>query len=89
MRVQVKVSPQARQTAYCGYAADGRFRFRVAAVPENGKANKELLRYLAQQLGLPAQAFTIIAGAGKPLKTLEIAVDSEQWEAVFPKIQAP
>jgi uncharacterized protein len=37
---------------------------RVAAPPERGRANQELLRHLADRLDLPREAVALVTGAG-------------------------
>jgi uncharacterized protein YggU (UPF0235/DUF167 family) len=37
---------------------------RVAAPPERGRANEELLRHLAYRLDLPRQALALVTSAG-------------------------
>jgi len=44
--LQVKVIPRARKTEYVGLMDDGTYKIRLRAVPEDGKANDELLEYL-------------------------------------------
>ena len=42
----IKVIPRARKTEYVGRMSDGTLKIRLVAVPEDGKANAELLRFL-------------------------------------------
>ncbi len=48
-------------------------RVRLAAKPEGGAANDELLRLLSEILGLPVNSLTIVAGAASRRKTVAIA----------------
>jgi uncharacterized protein (TIGR00251 family) len=59
----VQVQPQARRTEYAGRHGEA-LKFRVAAPPEDGKANDALCAYLAECLGLPKSAVSIQAGHG-------------------------
>ena len=43
-----------------------------AAVPENGKANKELIKTLSQVLGVPASRLAIVSGATSRHKVVEV-----------------
>ena len=54
-RIRLRVSPGARRTAVAGRYGDG-WKVRVAAPPEGGRANAELLRHLAGLLGVPRPA---------------------------------
>ena len=47
----LKVIPRARKTELVGTMSDGALKIRVAAVPEDGKANVELCRYLGEVYG--------------------------------------
>jgi len=51
----VHVVPGASRTEIAGLHG-GRLKVRVAARPEKGAANRELLKFLARRLGLPSQA---------------------------------
>jgi uncharacterized protein (TIGR00251 family) len=62
LRIRVRVSPGARRTAVVGRYGDG-WKVRVAAPPEDGRANAELERHLADILGVDRRAVRIVAGA--------------------------
>ncbi|HVO99030.1 MAG TPA: DUF167 domain-containing protein [Bryobacteraceae bacterium] len=47
MTIRVKVIPRSAKTEVAGTMADGTLKVRVAAPPEKGKANQELLKFLA------------------------------------------
>jgi len=67
----VWVSPGARRSEIVG-VADGRLRIRVAAPAHEGRANAELLRFLAAQLDVPRRAVSLAAGAGSRRKLVRI-----------------
>ncbi len=62
----VWVVPGARRTEVVGFHGDA-VRVRVAAPPERGRANKELVKHLSDRLGLPLR---IMSGAGSRRKRL-------------------
>ena len=74
LKIRVRLRPKAAQNAIDGVerAADGRarLRIRVTAVPEQGKANRALIKLLAKTLKAPVSAFTIAAGGKSADKTL-------------------
>lgn len=72
MILQVKVVPRSRRTEWAGEMADGSTKIRVAAVPEDGKANHELRRFLAAHYGVPLDRVTITAGLASTRKTIRI-----------------
>lgn len=47
--IQVKVIPRAKKTEFVGIMDDGSYKIRLKAVPEDGKANEELLRFLESE----------------------------------------
>lgn len=73
----VRLTPKSSRDAVEGVeiGADGRvyLKARVRAVPEDGKANKALVKLLSKALGVPASSVAIAAGHSARLKTLHIA----------------
>ena len=69
VRLAVVVTPRASRTELAGVAG-GRLRVRVAAPPVDGAANEELVRFLAQHLGLARSAVALAAGAAGRRKTV-------------------
>ena len=67
----VSVSPNARRTAADGLH-DGSLRIRLVAPPVDGKANELLIGWLADQLGLPRRAVTLVRGQTARRKWLAI-----------------
>jgi hypothetical protein len=67
----VHVVPRARVTAVAGRHGDA-LKIRLAAPPVDGAANAELVRFLAERLGVPRSAVTIAAGQGGRRKTVKI-----------------
>lgn len=53
--------------------ADGVQKVRVAAVPEDGKANEELRRFLSAHYGVPLAQVEIVAGAASTRKLVRIS----------------
>jgi uncharacterized protein (TIGR00251 family) len=47
----------------------GRLRIKIAAAPEDGKANAELIAFLAKTLGIAKKEIAIIRGEKSRLKT--------------------
>ena len=65
------VVPRARATIVVGRHGDA-LQIRLAAPPVDGAANDELVRFLAEQLGVPRTAVTIAAGHTGRRKTVKI-----------------
>ena len=68
----VHVVPRARRTEVSGRHGDV-IKIRLAAPPVDGAANAELVRFLAERLGVPHAAVAIVRGAAARRKTVEIA----------------
>jgi uncharacterized protein len=59
----VNVQPKASRTACVGLHGDA-VKIRIAAPPVDGAANRELTRFLAEELSMPMAAIEIRSGAG-------------------------
>lgn len=70
-RIALKVVPGSRAAAIVGPLGD-RLKVKVAAPPEDGKANRAVCELLAASLGLAARAVTIVAGHSRPEKTARV-----------------
>ena len=68
--LRLTVSPGARRTEVVGLHGD-RLKVRLAAAPEKGAANRELIAFLARALNLPKNAFRLL-GAQSRSKVVEI-----------------
>ena len=72
MHIDLRVLPGAGRSAIVGRHGTG-WKVRVAAAPERGRANAELLRLLATVLDVPSQRLTIVAG--RQSRTKSVAVE--------------
>lgn len=70
-RLDVKVSPKASRNAVTGWMGEV-LKISVTAVPERGKANDAVEQLLADALGLPRSAVTVVAGHSSKLKRVQI-----------------
>ncbi|MBM4275669.1 MAG: DUF167 domain-containing protein [Deltaproteobacteria bacterium] len=70
-RLLLLVSPGARRTQVVGLQGD-RLKVRVAAAPEKGAANQELLAFLAERLQVPRNALRLALGAQSRAKVVEV-----------------
>lgn len=67
----VHVVPGASRTEVAGLHG-GRLKIKVAAPPEKGAANEELLGFLAKRLALSKKALHLTVGAASRTKTVAI-----------------
>ena len=89
MRVHVWVQPGARTTGPAGYHGNDP-KLRVAAVPEDGKANAALCAYLARALGLSRSEVQVIAEHTSRRKLLEFPdTATGRFEALFEDAARP
>ena len=70
-RLKLHLTPGARQEGIGGWQG-GALRLRVRARPEKGRANEAALRLLADRLGLPRAALSIIRGATSRDKLVQV-----------------
>ncbi|MCX6794532.1 MAG: DUF167 domain-containing protein [Candidatus Falkowbacteria bacterium] len=71
--LRIKVLAGAGKTGFVEEMEDGTLKIAVAAVPERGKANLELIKYLAKAFGVAKGDIKIISGAGARLKLIKIS----------------
>ena len=72
MKLDVQISANAPRNEIVGWHG-GRLKIKVKAPAVEGKANAELLRFLAETLGVRANALRIVRGETARLKTIEVA----------------
>jgi uncharacterized protein (TIGR00251 family) len=83
--LSLHVQPGAKRTEVVGRHGDA-LKVRLAAPPVDGKANAELLRFLAAAFGVPLRNVTLLRGETSRQKTVRIehpALRSDlAWAAV-------
>ena len=80
--LNVKVIPGASKSSL-GDVQDGKLRVRIAAAPEDGKANEELRSFLAKTLRLPKKNITVASGEKSRIKILRLPASArEKLEAI-------
>ena len=85
--VHVRLTPKAAHDRIDGAELrdDGLpvLKARVRAVPEDGKANKALLKLLAKSLSLPGRNLSLVAGHKARIKRILIAGDGRDLARQF------
>ena len=71
VRLLLHVQPRASRTELAGRFGDA-LKIRIAAPPVDGAANEELVRFLAETLGVRSGAVEIISGETGRRKTVEV-----------------
>ncbi len=80
MKLALKVSPGARKNEILGWENDypqvGRvLRLKIAAPPVEGKANKEIVLFLAKLLKVSKSSIELVHGTSGRIKLVEIPDD--------------
>lgn len=79
-RIAVRLTPKGGRDAIEGWATDASgaryLKARVAAPPEDGKANRALQVLLAEALGVAKTKVAIVAGETARMKRIEIVGDA-------------
>ncbi|WP_284618069.1 DUF167 domain-containing protein [Aquabacterium humicola] len=78
--LDVSVVPNAKRTEVDGLH-DGALRVRLAAPPVDGKANARLRDWLADELGCPKRALTLLRGETARRKQLQIDLPAAAVDA--------
>jgi uncharacterized protein (TIGR00251 family) len=74
IRLEIKALPGASKTKFAD-VKDGRLRIRLAAAPEDGKANAELLNFLSKRLSCPKRDMRILSGEKSQLKSIALPLE--------------
>ncbi len=79
MIISLHITPKASKNEIIGWVAGANgqkaLKIKVAAPPEDGKANKELIRFLAKQWDIPASRLVLVSGDTSRHKRLKIHGD--------------
>jgi hypothetical protein len=71
-RLRLRVTPGARRSGIVGRYGEA-WKVRVAAPPEDGRANAAVVRLLAETLELPRESVTLVSGHGTRDKVVELS----------------
>jgi uncharacterized protein (TIGR00251 family) len=71
--MSVKVIPSASRSCFVGYRG-GMAVFKIKAPPEAGKANHELIAFLAKTLGVKKSEISCVSGLTSRQKTLALPI---------------
>jgi len=82
-KISLRVYPNATRNELVGLA-DGVWRVKISAPPVKGKANKELIAFLSQLLGVSQSTLTILKGHTTRNKV--VAIDGLSQEEVTKRL---
>ena len=82
MKLALKVTPGAKKNEILGWEDDypqvGRvLKVKIAAPPVEGKANKEIVLFLAKALGVTKSSIEVVHGTSGRIKLVEIPDDCQ------------
>ncbi|MCO4755330.1 MAG: YggU family protein [Bacteriovoracaceae bacterium] len=77
--LRVNARPASSKNEICGIF-DGRLKIKLSSPPVDGKANKELIKYLSKLTNIPKSSFEIIRGFTSKQK--DIACPSSAIELI-------
>jgi uncharacterized protein (TIGR00251 family) len=81
--LDIKAAPGASKSQIAGLSGD-RLRIKIAAPPEDGKANAELRAFLAKTLDCPRKDIVLVAGEKSRLKTASLPLSCrERLESIL------
>jgi uncharacterized protein len=72
LTLTVRAKPNARVTEVSGVLEDGSVKIAVHAAPEDGVANEEIVRYLAEAFGVSRKQVELLSGHRGRLKIVRI-----------------
>lgn len=72
--IEVKIIPNARNNEFVDVMANGVIKVKISAIPEKGKANKELLDYLSSELRLKKDCIHIISWVTSQIKKIKLDI---------------
>jgi uncharacterized protein (TIGR00251 family) len=71
VRLELYIQPRAAKSEWAGMH-DGSLKLRIAAAPADNAANRAVIEFLAESLGVAKGRVRLIKGASSRKKTLEI-----------------
>jgi len=70
--LRLRVHPGAKRTGVVGWMADGTLKLSVREAPEDGRANRALIAWLAAALGVREAAVRVVRGQSGRSKVVEV-----------------
>jgi uncharacterized protein (TIGR00251 family) len=87
LALNIQVQPRASQIEIAGVHA-GRLKVRLTAAPERGKANEQLLQFLAGEFGVPKTHVSLHAGASGRAKRILVRTPVRQPRWLAAELEA-
>lgn len=85
LNIQVQIQPGSSKDQIIGLH-NGRLKIKISAPPVGGKANQNLIEFIAKALGVSKSKIEIVKGRTSKLKTLKIsAIDQKSFSLLLNK----
>lgn len=72
MKMGIRLVPNASRDEVAGITEDGRYKVKVQSPPVEGAANRRLILFLAERLGVSKSRVRIVSGKKSRNKVIEI-----------------
>lgn len=88
MQIKVKIMPNAHANQINSVLSDGTFKIKIKAQPISGKANKELIAFLADILSIRKSNVIIISGEKSRNKIIELeGIEEKKFYEILENIK--
>ena len=85
LNIQVQIQPRSSKDQIIGIH-NGRLKIKISAPPVDGKANQNLIEFIAKALGVSKSKIEIVKGRTSKLKTLKISgIDQKSFSLLLNK----
>lgn len=85
LNIQVQIQPGSSKDQIIGLH-NGRLKIKISAPPVDGKANQNLIEFIAKALGVSKSKIDIVKGRTSKLKTLKISgIDQQSFSLLLNK----
>ncbi|PZM85636.1 DUF167 domain-containing protein [Candidatus Gracilibacteria bacterium] len=70
--LKIKVTPNSPKTEFFGEFEDGTLKLKAKGIPENGKVNSEIIKFLSKTLKIKKSNIEIVSGLTSRKKSIKI-----------------
>ena len=81
MKLTVFVKPNAHENKIVGWIDEHTVKIKIAAPPKEGRANRELVKFLAERLKIAKSTIELVHGQTMIMKQLEIPLPEAEVRA--------
>ena len=75
LTLTIRVRPNAPRSVFKHVMDDGSVKLDIAAPPEEGRANAELIDFVSRQFGVPSRSVSLLSGQTSRVKVVRITAD--------------